>query len=142
MQDLQVCHVGRVEVRVGPSERWAPVCGDGWGVREGMVSGKCGNACCNMQICHFFRLTSYKTLSCPLQFRQKEEAHLIFIQLKISLSRNVTSATFHMRPSDSIKSALGSLSLPLRTIPSPLPKNPHRPTKANPSFFRMKGSQY
>ena len=32
------CYVGRVEVRVGPSERWAPVCGDGWGVREGMVS--------------------------------------------------------------------------------------------------------
>ena len=31
-------HVGRVEVRVGSSDRWAPVCGDGWGVREGMVS--------------------------------------------------------------------------------------------------------
>ena len=31
-------NVGRVEVRVGSSDRWAPVCGDGWGVREGMVS--------------------------------------------------------------------------------------------------------
>ena len=35
---LAARYVGRVEVRVGSSDRWAPVCGDGWGVREGMVS--------------------------------------------------------------------------------------------------------
>ena len=33
-------HVGRVEVRVETSGRWAPICGDGWGVREGMVSAQ------------------------------------------------------------------------------------------------------
>ena len=34
------CYIGRVEVQLDEGGPWGAVCGDGWGVREAMVSSK------------------------------------------------------------------------------------------------------
>ena len=77
---------------MGSSDRWAPVCGDGWGVREGMVS-----ACELKYVNSFFFPPLHSAEHFLVSSNFQKDMTFGFDSAKISW--NVTSATFHI-PAD------------------------------------------